>query len=1224
MRLYILILLLSSKALAGFNGHVSDAPLYSTNKIRFHGWACQINNESPIRVQIYVGGDKNTGTKIYEGLANSSSEDGVRRACMTEGSNAQHRFRFDLDFGDVYPHKGKEIYAYAVDPVNPNNLWKLYGSGSKRVANLNSWIHGKITQVAPTSDGGTSIRGYACQTYLEESIKLHLYFNGPAGQGSYFKQISSNINSSSGVYSECKTIPNTTPHSFYVKLTASETLLHNGKTLFMHGISPLGTGNNLIGESGKFTIQAPSPPQELLGSIKKINRGIDGVTVEGWSCQSFNNQQNTVKIYSKKNGALQLLATTPANLNIGNPNDWSQCSTNGVARGFKSTINSQTILDYDLTNTEIVVEAVKVDSNVSANSILANPSNLKFPSTVLQRLSDIASTGNMLMIDSRQEVIMYGNYDLGMIHINGGTLRCTTGGNNITLRTTGIHVKNSGKFQCGSSSSPHVGKFDIKLKNSSMSHPMHLMAESGGEISLHGKDTQKKWSTLTGHAEPGAYSISVEDNMGVKINDTIIIASTSFDYSKSEERIVSNVNGNRIYFDVPLQHFHIGQTKQYHPSFGTRTLNMRANVAVIDRNIYISPADSNQADSSKIGGDIMIMNGAKAFLSSVHLDRMGKMGQMGRYPFHWHIAGNVSGQYIKNSSITNSFNRCVVIHSTMHALVQNNVCYNHFGHGYFLESGNETENIIRDNIGIHSKRVPQNRALLFSEYKSKQNERFEAPATFWISNPKNTIENNIAAGYEGTGFWMSFNPKLNCQGLNCTIPDSGPGTSPGNYFPNREPTISFKDNTAYSGVIGFTWDGAPSGIKTNNKNEQGEIINPDDRETLSSHYFGFSPNTRDKVINYKFNNLTTFRNINTGIYYRGTRATFNNFKGADNGVTIFTAYNQIFTNSLVVGESPWMNDDERVFRLTKNNWNHGAKGKYYHKKIKGFVTYDGPTILSNILFAGFPNQTTKLFDLSGGFHRDAVNVDITPSAIHLFGGSTHYEHQISGIEFEEDPYFKVNFHDDKNDGWMDAINHTRIRDLDGSITGVANSLIVPTTPILNDTSCIDSNPDSNYSVCPYDLGVFWLRKGGAFDFIAWRDDQPSLSQYGPLSDTHMHNNKIGLIIGNNSYSVEINRSRFSVDGVATTFPSSVPLVFEHKALNTMSPKVKLINTSDCLLDYNGHIFEATSEANFYNSNQSAYFRDGKGDINIKLKTLHSVDTNHAAYRSNQYNLKCTN
>ena len=84
------------------------------------------------------------------------------------------------------------------------------------------------------------------------------------------------------------------------------------------------------------------------------------------------------------------------------------------------------------------------------------------------------------------------------------------------------------------------------------------------------------------------------------------------------------------------------------------------------------------------------------------------------------------------------------------------MCFNHFGHGYFLENGNETNNTITGNLGMRSKRIPTDRALLFSDANTTSPQRFAAPATFWITHPTNIVRGNVASGSEGTGFWLSL------------------------------------------------------------------------------------------------------------------------------------------------------------------------------------------------------------------------------------------------------------------------------------------------------------------------------------------------------------------------------------------------------------------------------------------------------------------------------------
>ena len=97
----------------------------------------------------------------------------------------------------------------------------------------------------------------------------------------------------------------------------------------------------------------------------------------------------------------------------------------------------------------------------------------------------------------------------------------------------------------------------------------------------------------------------------------------------------------------------------------------------------------------------MIMgSGSNAKIRNVEFFQVGQKGRMGRYPIHWHLMGDVDGQYVSESSIHKSFNRCITIHGTNNATLESNSCIDHMGHGYFLEDGNETGNVIRSNIGM--------------------------------------------------------------------------------------------------------------------------------------------------------------------------------------------------------------------------------------------------------------------------------------------------------------------------------------------------------------------------------------------------------------------------------------------------------------------------------------------------------------------------------------------
>ena len=193
----------------------------------------------------------------------------------------------------------------------------------------------------------------------------------------------------------------------------------------------------------------------------------------------------------------------------------------------------------------------------------------------------------------------------------------------------------------------------------------------------------------------------------------------------------------------------------------------------------------------------------QAYVSSVEFFRVGQQNIVARYPFHWHVAGNVNRQYITTCSIRKSFNRCVTIHGSHNALVSGNICYDAFGHGFFLEvkllnligkfrsllkDGVETGNKFNQNLAIRMRRPRQ--ALIESDlmwgFASK------GPASFWISNGNNTYTNNVAVSSEGTGFWYDT--------------DEAPtGMSAGQPVNPRQSKFgTFSDNRVHNCVMAFS------------------------------------------------------------------------------------------------------------------------------------------------------------------------------------------------------------------------------------------------------------------------------------------------------------------------------------------------------------------------------------------------------------------------------------
>jgi len=107
------------------------------------------------------------------------------------------------------------------------------------------------------------------------------------------------------------------------------------------------------------------------------------------------------------------------------------------------------------------------------------------------------------------------------------------------------------------------------------------------------------------------------------------------------------------------------------------------------------------------------------------------------------------GIEVVGNSIINSDNRWVTIHDSNGILVKNNVGHKSIGHGFFLESGSEFDNVFDGNIGIQT--LSGN--LISSDRQA---------SVFWSMNPSNSYKNNVAVNGLYYGFHFSI-PNVSVQ-----------------------------------------------------------------------------------------------------------------------------------------------------------------------------------------------------------------------------------------------------------------------------------------------------------------------------------------------------------------------------------------------------------------------------------------------------------------------------
>mmetsp|Transcript_14645 Transcript_14645/g.20891 ORF Transcript_14645/g.20891 Transcript_14645/m.20891 type:complete len:1853 (+) Transcript_14645:178-5736(+) len=173
-------------------------------------------------------------------------------------------------------------------------------------------------------------------------------------------------------------------------------------------------------------------------------------------------------------------------------------------------------------------------------------------------------------------------------------------------------------------------------------------------------------------------------------------------------------------------------------------------IALLSRNILIEGVMDDPVFPEH-GANFVVIHtpGVAQTLKGVHFRKVGQQGIFGRYPIHLHMSGAIEGTTISRNTISESFQRCIVIHGTHNVTLDYNVAYDTFGHCYMLEDGIEQNNRFNYNLGASTKIMPDESLLSIAE-----SDNFAA--TFWISNPNNYFLGNVAAGGEDNGFWYEF------------------------------------------------------------------------------------------------------------------------------------------------------------------------------------------------------------------------------------------------------------------------------------------------------------------------------------------------------------------------------------------------------------------------------------------------------------------------------------
>ena len=219
---------LSSKVIGTIDG-VSDL----NGQYFVKGWACSVGLSDQIRVDFYAGGPAGSGTGVTSGFANLPSEPAVGQACH-DPSNTPHRFRLPISLGALQAFAGKTIFIHGISPVGAVNPLLTHSSNFLIPT---SQVVGTIDGVSD-SNGQYFVTGWACSVGLSNPIRVDLYAGGPVGSGTGVTSGLANLPSAAAIGQACHD-PSNSPHRFRLPISTGALQAFAGKTIFIHGISPV-------------------------------------------------------------------------------------------------------------------------------------------------------------------------------------------------------------------------------------------------------------------------------------------------------------------------------------------------------------------------------------------------------------------------------------------------------------------------------------------------------------------------------------------------------------------------------------------------------------------------------------------------------------------------------------------------------------------------------------------------------------------------------------------------------------------------------------------------------------------------------------------------------------------------------------------------------------------------------------------------------------------------
>ena len=284
-------------------------------------------------------------------------------------------------------------------------------------------------------------------------------------------------------------------------------------------------------------------------------------------------------------------------------------------------------------------------------------------------------------------------------------------------------------------------------------------------------------------------------------------------------------------------------------------------------------------------------------------------------------------------------------------------------------------------------------------------------------------------------------------------------------WPRRTKVREFKGNTSHSNFDGFMADRGPR---------------PDGHFAIGGHIVPANPaDANSPQVESVFEDFTSYKNRNSGIWARGEMHLYKNLKMADNAIGYThasgnsgrSAYTSRVVDSLFVGETENIgNPRTPAEKAYGRSLPEPAVPDF---PIRAYEFYDYRHELDNDTFVNYQDNATR--------KTGAISYLLFTS----FGMSSNNTIQRAKFINAKPVYFPPMEYKWSNDDYGSGSYRSSVfHDQDGSVGGVPNSYIVINGGIAPDEAC-EMKPTWNADVCKGDVGRMTIGAGGGGGG-AWR------------------------------------------------------------------------------------------------------------------------------------------